>query len=364
MHKTTLSTILMVVAGITAYPSDVLACPTGYDDCNGGSGTDICYHNSTAKTVTCLATRNGDDVAATMYGVTPSTDNVLIWGVDAVGNNFCCPYSIGSDYELYMYGGDSADTLAFSDPVYDLEDIVGKAYGNADADTLRSSPASSATCYLYGEGGNDTIYGRGETDNIWGGSENDVIYGMGGIDYLYGDSGDDVIYAGTGIDQVDGGADDDIIHGDAGNDTIYGGDGNDTITGDGDDDTIYGGDGADTIRGNDNDDIIQGGDDNDFLLGNDGVDLICGGDCTADGGDGDDKIDGGAGEDELYGEDGADTICGGDDPDTIDGGEGDDSLWGGSDAVETLIDGWYGTDDCEVDGSEIRCGPELFACGL
>jgi Ca2+-binding RTX toxin-like protein len=63
----------------------------------------------------------------------------------------------------------------------------------------------------------------------------------------------------AGNDQVYGGADDDKLHGGADNDTLDGGTGNDTVFGDDGNDTIFGGDGNDTIIGGAGVDVMNGG---------------------------------------------------------------------------------------------------------
>ena len=129
-----------------------------------------------------------------------------------------------------------------------------------------------ASVRILGGGGEDTIYGSGDADEIFGGSGGLGDVNLDGtvnfldipsfIDLLssgtYQFEGDlntdghvsfldispfvlqisgnsdvgDTIYGGNGQDTIDGGDGDDIIHGGAGGDTIYGGDGEDQIDGD------------------------------------------------------------------------------------------------------------------------------------
>jgi Ca2+-binding RTX toxin-like protein len=140
---------------------------------------------------------------------------------------------------------------------------------------LNNRLASAERFVVWGQGGNDVIFGSPSSENLYGGTGNDFILGQAGDDAIYADSGNDSLYGETGNDQiygqvgndrVDGGDGHDILHGSSGNDSIYGGSGNDRITDDygqnrlygdaGDDiitatsleqDVIYGGDGYDTV---------------------------------------------------------------------------------------------------------------------
>ncbi|MEQ9484936.1 hypothetical protein [Coleofasciculus sp. F4-SAH-05] len=78
---------------------------------------------------------------------------------------------------------------------------------------------SSATDYLNGGAGNDTLYGNGGRDTLIGGRGDDLIYGGSCPDHILGGEGDDIIYANganNGADYIDSGV---------GNDTIWLGNG-------------------------------------------------------------------------------------------------------------------------------------------
>ena len=188
---------------------------------------------------------------------------------------------------------------------------------------------------LYGEGGNDKIYGSMNTDYIYGGSGNDTIVG---------NLGNDRIYAGAGRDIIDGGK---------GNDKIWGESGANAIAGGVDNDTIFGSTGFDAIAGGKGDDVIklaafaEASNTITFTLNETlskefGVKTV-----TLDstkrtyvsGGAGNDKIynikggayvDGGSGKDTITAVSGNNTLFGGSDNDSITGGTGDDSIDGGS----------------------------------
>jgi Ca2+-binding RTX toxin-like protein len=113
---------------------------------------------------------------------------------------------------------------------------------------------------VYGQDGNDLIYGGGSlaSDTLTGGNGYDTIYGNGGADLIYGGTG-----SGDSSDSVNG------------NDSLFGGAGNDLIYGEGGADAIYGETGADTLYGGDGNDTIHAGDQNfvtDYLIGGNGTD--------------------------------------------------------------------------------------------
>jgi Ca2+-binding RTX toxin-like protein len=64
---------------------------------------------------------------------------------------------------------------------------------------------------VYGQGGDDRIWGSGGNDYIDGGANNDKLWGEGGEDDLYGGSGNDTLAGGTGWDDVYGGSGNDSL---------------------------------------------------------------------------------------------------------------------------------------------------------
>ncbi|MBV2264973.1 MAG: DUF4347 domain-containing protein, partial [Thauera sp.] len=141
----------------------------------------------------------------------------------------------GSATGVNLTGTTGAETLDGS-VVGDVIDGAGGGYAD----------------YLYGYGGNDTLYAdrygaSSETYNyavLYGGTGNDTLWGnqfsASGWTYLYGDAGDDVLtsfnrsdylYGGAGSDVIFGGAGDDQIHNSGGSqidtDLLYGDAGND-----------------------------------------------------------------------------------------------------------------------------------------
>lgn len=146
----------------------------------------------------------------------------------------------GNLHDLSVLGGYGADTIfvrAATDIGYDL--IVS---GGAGDDTI-SVLSGTRQARLYGDAGNDTIYGDNTNVNGWvtgdiidGGDGNDMIYGYAGNDTIDGGNGNDMIDGGDGADQLYGGADDDNVFGGYGDDILHGGSGTDYL---------YGGEGED-----------------------------------------------------------------------------------------------------------------------
>ena len=105
----------------------------------------------------------------------------------------------------------------------------------------------------YGRTGNDTLYGSDDSeDTLYGNRGNDSLFGNGGDDLLVGGYGNDALYGGDGRDQLNGGAGNDVLYGGDDIDELSGGAGNDYLNGYGIGtgfkfDTLEGGTGADTF---------------------------------------------------------------------------------------------------------------------
>ncbi len=168
----------------------------------------------------------------------------VIYGLD--GDDFIRwnpPGPLG--VSAYIDGGRGNDTL-----------IGGRGgdtiYGGEGNDLIRGG---GGTDVIYAGGGNDVVYVDGvfvdgvsnaqkddvdyghtvpaPNPKVFGGAGNDVIYGLYAND-LFGEEGDDTIYGGSVVSYLDGGTGNDIIY--AGPDPrtkAFGGDGNDVIYGQG-----------------------------------------------------------------------------------------------------------------------------------
>jgi Ca2+-binding RTX toxin-like protein len=292
---------------------------------------------------------------------------------------------IGGAAEDYLYGGAGADTLYGGGSLNTLfgglgADVLeigaeGTAYGGAGDDII-TGPTSgtvayriyggtgndlvnvTASAYVEGDDGRDTLNGAGFNDTLYGGEDSDRLVGADGDDFLVGGEGNDSVFGGTGADSLygedggdwlGGGAGDDWLFGGDGNDTILAGDGNDSVNGDDGADSIVGSSGADTLYGDSGADTLEGGGGKDWLYGGSGNDRLLGsfgadyleagsGDDSIDGGDLDDTLGGGTGNDTLLGDTGNDSLVADGGADLLNGGSGDDTLYGGSGA-DTLIGG-------------------------
>jgi Ca2+-binding RTX toxin-like protein len=196
--------------------------------------------------------------------------------------------ALAPDWADTLIGGEGDDSITAATGGME----GGALYGGTGNDTLR---AASAT--LYGEDGDDLLYGgpgfghQPSGNTVYGGVGNDTIEGGG---FLFGGEGNDLMSTGTG-NRVEGGMGDDTLNGfggsgfvtfdidmGRGNDhvdatainnklTILGGDGNDVLDGEGyngllidggiGDDTIHGSttsfSPAFTVRGGDGNDVIS-----------------------------------------------------------------------------------------------------------
>lgn len=207
----------------------------------GGSGYDTVYVETYAgetgglrRLVFDMASAGverfvGSDIAETIdasnaaTGVTIYTNLGLADANGSVGDTV-----LGSAYDdnIYLrhdYGsvhaGAGYDVALFteSDPAIGVTLDLGAtgfetAYGGAGNDTL-DARTSTDRLYLYGEGGNDLIFGgSGQATNIYGGIGDDTILATHGDSYLFGGAGNDDIRVGaSSYNQIDGGDGDDII---------------------------------------------------------------------------------------------------------------------------------------------------------
>lgn len=211
----------------------------------------------------------------------------------AIQVNFSGTYSL--DYDFAERDG----LHPVSDLILPPVDIVGGAYFELKSGHTFAEFANQTGANLFGDKGEDTIFGGMYADYLSGGDDKDTIFGGEGHDVLDGGDGNDSLVGQDGNDLLIGGLGDDTLHSSAradeiedgvgDNDTVYGGDGNDgIITGIGDD-YIDGGTGMDIMNGGDDNDYLYGGDDEekDYLNGGSGDDiLVMGKSDVANGGSG------------------------------------------------------------------------------
>ena len=169
-------------------------------DFDGGSGADIITGGSGNDTLDggvgndSLVGGNGDDVMNAGAGVNVITDAGV--GFDTIVHG-----SANSSVEISVNGADEVTLQASVGGAFAV--VSNSVDGHVDASS------SSATVFLFG--------GKGD-DSLVGGNGDDVIVGGEGNDYLEGGSGSDIIATGLDADSIS-----------SGDDTVYGGGGADFI---------------------------------------------------------------------------------------------------------------------------------------
>ncbi|MGB3532460.1 MAG: GDSL-type esterase/lipase family protein [Microcoleaceae cyanobacterium] len=127
-------------------------------------------------------------------------------------------------------------------------------------------------------GGNDTIFGSIDSEQINGNQDEDQISGSGGNDTLFGGKNNDVLDGQAGDDLLFGNLSADLMRGGQGNDNLFGGADNDVLFGDFGNDLLSGDLGIDVVTGGEGADIFalpSRGIDTDFISDfEDGIDLM------------------------------------------------------------------------------------------
>ncbi|ASF47549.1 beta strand repeat-containing protein [Methylovulum psychrotolerans] len=168
--------------------NDTLNGGGGNDTLNGGSGNDLLYGGVGDDTY-LIAKNDGDDTLYDFGGI----DRVVF--TNLASTDITQVSRFGGFYygDILLLGyGNSQLTLPdyFSradDRVEQFQFSDGVVWGWAD---IKSK-------VLQGTGGNDTLYGYDDS--------NDILNGLAGNDTLMGGGGDDTLNGGTGNDKLDGG---------------------------------------------------------------------------------------------------------------------------------------------------------------
>ncbi|HYI44323.1 MAG TPA: calcium-binding protein [Actinomycetota bacterium] len=253
------------------------------DTIDGGSEFDLFMFGQAPGPLTVdfsqgTATGEGTDHFTAMEGMLDSPYDDRIVGNDE-GNVFI---AWGGNDDIEGRGG--FDILTYwlaNEPVkVDLEEGTASGLGNDSiADVEGAWGAAYAPNELYGDSGNNIL---------WGGYQNDRIYGRGGEDYIGGFVGDDLFDGGAGtfdigtfcapctpainadlrtgqltgpgnvslvgIESIEGSPGDDVIIGTDGSNVIYGLTGDDQLIGLAGDDYLAGDEGDDQADAGDGDD--------------------------------------------------------------------------------------------------------------
>lgn len=270
------------------HDSDLLYGEAGDDDILGGSSpvysglTNVNYTDQSTKTrLVPLSTQISVEVPL----------NDIIHGGDGsdviLGDNGIIARTSGNILQSYQL---EIDTFGNTSPRH-ITNGSGRRVMRTVTMINATTGFTAGSDLIYGESGEDELYGQfddtGQTDPAIG----DELYGDGGQDLLIGDQGtaitrvqtndtqtiktnapflDDVILLkGTLHWEVDLSQSDDD-----GNDRLSGGDGADFLHGNGGSDVLNGNAGNDRIFGDDGNDAIWGGTDHDHLWGGAGDDYL------------------------------------------------------------------------------------------
>ena len=200
--------------------------PWGSTAPDDDGGADLCYHNSTTKTLVCKLENvcKSTDSQNQAEFIGSSSDNA--WKIrvrcydGSTYDDFCSVFEDSSNdtTQVHLYGTANDDYLAFQMPSWQMRKLTqtleAKVWAGDGHDiVLGSNWTTGFREYLYGEDGPDHLFGEGDSDFLDGGPGNDYCDGGSGHDDLYGD------------------ADEDLLVGDDGEDTEFGGPGNDHLCG-------------------------------------------------------------------------------------------------------------------------------------
>ncbi len=310
---------------------------TGGNDIFTGIATKFEATNGDADDVNDGTLIGGDDQFTGFFSSASGDAQSLLTTASLAGGNDNIVFSSDLGTGSTVWGDarsvfESA-TLQGGDDLIDVSAISSGGsmlFGDAEESGGTIFPFSDSQTF----GGNDTIIGGAQGDQIFGDTKrlDSVAELFGGNDSLLGGGGDDQIFGdyqtnnSTAI-PVGG---DDFLSGGAGMDTLFGNEGNDTLSGDAGDDTLDGGAGTDTAT---------------YMNDPNGVTVDLGSQTATDGFGNTDtfvSIEAAAGSqfnDLLFGRSQNDLLQGLGGDDLLFGSEGDDTLDGGSDYDTAIFDG-------------------------
>lgn len=195
------------------------------DHLNGGSGADSLYGNSGNDYLAGGLNNDylhggwGDD---TLRG---DSGNDTMFG--SRGNDTYYVDSLTDQVlEEAQYSDSLADIVFFDTPVaeYTLSENVEnltvtgglagsifQALGNVSDNIIEID--ANIEAYVFGDYGNDKLYGSSRNDTLDGGDGNDELFGNDGSDQLFGGNHSDILVGGRGSDNLLGGGGDDTLIG-------------------------------------------------------------------------------------------------------------------------------------------------------
>lgn len=320
----------------------------------------------------------------------------ILGGVADLGAYESAIHNTGASLEIY--GRESDDEIVVTaDEVY-LHGLEGDATpydagglpvtvrGGAGDDVI-TVLSEIVNLTVYGDGGDDQLFGSSAGEKLYGGAGDDELFGRGGRDFLFGEGGSDALYGGSDVDALFGGDQSDSLYGGGGQDSLSGEAGEDLLEGGADFDWLHGGDGNDTLFDGGDGDLLKGdsGDDTfvveqaegttsvladgadtlDFSTWSEGVNVNLGqrnsqvainaagtASLTIYGIDSIVGLIGTSASDTLVGDSSANRIEGRGGDDILSGAGGDDELFGGAGNDElfayggaSTLDGGYGDDE-------------------
>jgi Ca2+-binding RTX toxin-like protein len=172
-----------------------------------------------------------DDITMTSSGYSDAP----MFGMD--GNDRL----IAAYYTRYLDGGNGNDVVDGRNSQY-LQSVLGGAgndtlYTNSNTFSSASGGDGDDTIYAHGaingDAGNDTIYIQQSyyAGQVRGGSGDDIIYAPAnqGVSSVFGEDGNDQLYGGNLADTLDGGTGNDRLDGGTGINALLGGAGNDRL---------------------------------------------------------------------------------------------------------------------------------------
>jgi len=166
-----------------------------------------------------------------------------------------------------IYGGDGDDTI-WGD---DIAGLLTAGAIDVNADLIEGGTGYNV---IYGGPGYDTIYAADEDQKAAAPSTGTS---GGWSSKLFGDDGNDTIYGTAGKDWIAGGFDSDYVESGTGDDDVFGGPGGDCLIAAGGNARIFGGHGNDVIDGGDGVNFIEGGPGDDRIYARGGADTVFGG---------------------------------------------------------------------------------------
>ncbi|SMB32247.1 Hemolysin-type calcium binding domain protein (fragment) [Sterolibacterium denitrificans] len=251
--------------------SDSLYGGSGNDTLNGGAGND--YLAGEAGDDTYLFARGDGQDTIVDSGVQNGAQNTLQF-TDYTLDDVSRLLRSGNDLFIQFANGDSVKLSSYFSQLTSYNDTILSEVRFADGQSF-DVPALCLQLGIHLSESNDSYTFSNQADRVYGNGGNDALYGGAGDDFLDGGTGNDSLYGGSGNDTLNGGTGNDYLAGEAGNDILQGGSGDDILTDTSGTALFDGGAGNDTLTGGAGAEVFIGGAGNDTLTTGAGNDVIC-----------------------------------------------------------------------------------------